>query len=283
MNQQKIIDGVNAMSGVFKLYCAVGNNAAWMACLDAHDKIKQHRNYRHRVKQLFKLTLEEFHAYERNLLHATRNRMFHLGDLQPEARKKYGNITDRDYYEMWVGVGATAYQKTRPMITSLQNKYRLSLISHGIAQPDIMAWAIAGQACLELACEIYKGAVDVAAEQHGVPRKVSNEVFGGLNLRKVADSWRMARIALDPAADAWEVEGIEKRNIDLGMEQLQDTWLNPHIVNGSVAETTEDYEEIFRTKGEMKKVLKYIAEVDRNATEQEREESERRILERRTI
>lgn len=271
------------MSGVFKLYCAVGNNAAWMACLDAHDRIKQHRNYRHRVKQLFQRTLEDFHAYERTLLHSSRNRMFHVADLEPAARKKYGDISDREYYDMWVGVGCTVYQKTRPLITSLWNKYRLSLIAHGIAQPDIVAWAITGQACLELACTIFESATDVACNQHGVPHSVSNEVFGAFNLRKVADAWRMARIALDPVADSYEVEGMEKRNIDLGMDQLQDAWMNPRIVNGSTAETITDYEDIFRTKGEMKKVLKYIAEVDQNAKEQEEEERIKRIYEQRTI
>jgi hypothetical protein len=45
--------------------------------------------------------------------------MFHLDDLEPSVRRKYGDITDREYYDFWASTGSQAYQQSKPLITSL--------------------------------------------------------------------------------------------------------------------------------------------------------------------
>jgi succinate dehydrogenase/fumarate reductase flavoprotein subunit len=47
----------------------------------------------------------------------------------------------------------------------------------------------------------------------------------------------------------------------MGIIQLAETWVNPDYIYESVSETLPEYEEIFRTKGEMKKALRNIEEV----------------------
>jgi hypothetical protein len=44
------------------------------------------------------------------------------------------------------------------------------------------------------------------------------------------------------------------------LEQLCDAWVAPTLLYDSTFENVEDYEEIFRTKGEQKKSLREIAE-----------------------
>jgi succinate dehydrogenase/fumarate reductase flavoprotein subunit len=59
----------------------------------------------------------------------------------------------------------------------------------------------------------------------------------------------------------YELEDVETRNINHGIIQLAETWANPDYMYDSVSESLPDFEEIFRTKGEMKKALRNIEEV----------------------
>ena len=68
-------------AGVVKLICGVANNAAWLVVLDAYDQARRCQRYRHEVKRAFKMAIEAWHDYERRLVHATENRMFHMADM----------------------------------------------------------------------------------------------------------------------------------------------------------------------------------------------------------
>ena len=96
-------------AAVVKLICGVANNAAWMVVLDAHDHAKRCRGYRHGVKHQFKAAIQALKDYERRLLYAEENRMFHLADMSEKVRKKYGDISDREYYDFWASMGGAAY------------------------------------------------------------------------------------------------------------------------------------------------------------------------------
>ncbi len=131
MTEQELIDVLCQAAGYAKLVCGVGNNAAHMAMLDGYDHARRCKAYRHEIKRAFKMAIDEWHTYEKHLLHEQQFRMFHVADMPEEVRRKYGDITDREYYDYWSATGCTAYEKTRPLLTSLQNKYRKSLVRHG--------------------------------------------------------------------------------------------------------------------------------------------------------
>ena len=57
-------------------------------------------------------------------------------------------------------------------------------------------------------------------------------------------------------------------NIQNGLMQLTETWSNPQLMYDSMSSGVEDYDDIFRTKGYMKKALRNLAE-HRNATLEE--------------
>lgn len=118
-------------SGVVKVVTGVGNSAAHLIMLNSLAELKKTKLYRHQAKRAFKLALDEMDAYKRNLLHPTTGvRYFHLDDLQPKERARFASdATDADYFDYWTNPGAVAYEKTKPFITSLWNKYRLSLLA----------------------------------------------------------------------------------------------------------------------------------------------------------
>lgn len=250
-------------SGFVKAYVGIVNNASWLVCLQAHDQIKKHRNYRHEVKKAYQQAVSEYHAYESRLIYAKVNRFFHVPDLAPETRKRFRpDVSDREYYDFWVSIGAQAYEKTLPLVTSLWNKYRVSLIGHNIQQPDIMAWALTGTAALSMADKTFEAMLTTLLEDYQLPKELSRQVFTDFSMRKVHDAWKKACLMTDPASSDYKLNSTEERNIIMGLDQLKDAWLDSHLLSQSVIETVSDYDEIFRSKDTHKKVLQNVSEDD---------------------
>lgn len=247
-----------AAAGLIKFVCGVANNAAWLVALEALDHARRCRDYRGNVKYRFNQSVAAYHDYESNLIHNKNNRMFCLADMTPDIRKKYGNITDREYYDFWTATGAQAYTKTKPMITSLWNKYRLSLQSHNVKESEHLAWVMTATAALELAVNLYKRAIKDIVEQYKLPRHLVEYVFSQFSLEPVRKRWNDAMLSLSPHVD-YTISGMEERNIVHGLEQLQEAWTDTSVLYDSASETVAEYEEVFRTPGEQKKVMREIA------------------------
>ena len=251
-------------ASVVKLACGVCNNATYYIMTDAHDKIKNHPAYKHRVKQAYKRALAAWGEYERRLIYPAGVRFFHLDDMTPTVRKKYGNITDRQYYEFWAGIGGAAYTRTRKWITSLQNKYRLSLANHGVPHSAELAWVLTATAALELYNDIYTAAVRECAKQYGLPLTLLQDIFRPFSLRKVSELWQEAMVMTEPMK--FKLTSLEDRNIEQGLRQLNEAWANPDTMYNATRFVAEDYTEVFRTKGEQRKAIGEINRIQQATT-----------------
>ena len=252
-----------------KLVTGVANNAAILVMLDAHDKVKQHPRYRHAVKRAFRDALEARHAYERQLLYTDTNRFFHVADMTADSRKIYGaDLTDQQYFEFWQSLAGPVYTKSRPFITSLWNKYRLSLINHGIAYPDLLAWPMVATACLRLAEKIFRNILEQIIADYELPRLLVGRIFHDFSLETVCYAWQKAMILLDDTR--YELDETENKNISVGIQQIIEIWANPANYYDSTTATIQDFEEIFRTRGEMKKALRNVSEVREAVAEEMR-------------
>lgn len=261
MSMEAFANSVSYAAAYVKTIVGIGNNAAWAATLEALDHLRQHPNFRHMVKREFNFSIVEFKAYEQRLINATNNRLFHVTDMAPEYRKRYGDISDREYYEYWAASGTTAYYREHQWVTSLWNKFRLSLIDHHVPNEDIVAWGMTADACLKTALSIYENSLLVAERENGVPMTVLRTIFGSLSIASVERRWDRAMMMLEPLTAGYELTPTEQKNIQNGVDQLSDAWSSCATLRQSLAETTEAYEEVFRTKGEMKKALRVIGEI----------------------
>lgn len=254
---------VATASGFIKTMTGIANNAAWQCCLDALDRLRLHPSYasRQNVRYAFITAMEEFRRYERNLLYAEKNRLFHVADLHESTRKKYGNISDKEYYEYWCATGATAYTQKKEWIANLVNKYLISFTQHGIPHAEIIAWGITAEAMLTLAVCLYRNNLQVSADQYGIPLTLLQDIFQGLNMERVRKRWSEAMQAIEPATKGYELSDGEQRNIQMGLDQLQEHYTSIATMTDAMQETTEAYDDIFRTKGEQKKMLRMIAEI----------------------
>lgn len=252
-------------AALVKTTVGVGNNATWMACLDSFDHIRRHPSYRHKVKAAYKKCFDALKAYERKLVYADTFRFFHLEDMAPTVRKIYGDITDREYYDFWAAFGYSAYHDNRQFYTCLVNKLRLAYIGNGWPHPDILAWSQAAALCLDAAGEIYASAIRRCTEAEewkhlGVTRKGWEELFSSFNLQHVARLWREAHRLL-AGQKQFRLDPVEKRNIEIAYRQLMEKWLDEETIFSSRIKVAEDYAEVFRTKGELKKVQREFAEM----------------------
>ena len=68
-------------------------------------------------------------------------------------------------------------------------------------------------------------------------------------------------MALEPAIEPIKLDSTEEKNIDMGLRQLMEAWLEPELLYSSTSETVQEYDDILATKGFQKKVLREIAEV----------------------
>lgn len=259
MTKEELFNALCQAAGYVKLVCGVGNNAAHMAMLDGYDHARRCKAYRHEVKRAFKQAIEEWHVYERRLLHEKTFRMFCVADMPENVRRKYGDISDRQYYDYWTGTGCAAYERTRPLLTSLQNKYKKSLVRHGYEDADHVAWVMVGMACLELACAMYERTIADCPENYDVPLKPARLVFGQLSLLNVKEKWNKALTMLT-AGYEHPLDKDEERDITLGLDQLTETWVDSSLHFQSAMDTAEDYGEVFRTKGMQKKIIRECAE-----------------------
>lgn len=260
-SQEELAERVGKGAAIIKTMVGIGNNAAWSCCLETIDHLRKHPNYRHRVKHGFMVAMDGFKTYERRLIHASENRLFCVNDLTPEYRKKYGDITDRMYYDFWASTGATAYSQKRVWVTNLWNKFRLSLIAHKIPNVEVVAWGMTADACLKLAVCIYENSIKTCVIDYDVPKLLLEAIFGQLNIAVIEKRWDDALVLLEPLTATYDLTELEQKNIQLGLDQLQDEWTSVATLTGSLTESIEAYDEIFRTKGEQKKALRQVAEM----------------------
>ena len=267
MVYEEIVKAVSNAAAIFKLVCGVGNNAAWLAMMDGYDHAKRCKAFRrsckggHMVGWYFKKAVNDFKDYERRLLTASENRMFHVADMTEDVRRKYGDISDAEYYEFWKGVGGVAYAKTQPHITSLWNKYRVSLVKHDVKDAEHVAWVMTAQAAIDLSLAMYESAMKECEKGMNLPRQLLDGIFGQFSLKTVSNEWMRALMLLAPETDDYQLDSTEERNIDLGLQQLMEAWLDPELLYSSASGAVDEYEEIFATNGFVKKVQREIAEV----------------------
>lgn len=263
---------VGATTNLVKTTVGIANNAAWMACLDAMDQIRKHPDYRRQVKggttpaREFRRCFGLLKQYERGLKYSVDYPWFCVADMSPEERKAYGpDFTDADLYEYWSSFGFTAYSKTKPFFTSLVNKIRLAYLHHGDPQPDIMGWAVAAQCALDIAARIWDSAIRACVTmehdylRRGIPKSRWERTYRDFCLRSVADFWEKCVDTLNPNA-TFTVPQTDQENIYAGYLQLEQQWMDTDTIYGSRIQTAEDFADIFRTNGEMKKQMRQFAE-----------------------
>lgn len=252
-------ESMAALASHAKLVFGCCNNCAAIMLFDGHDVAKQLPQYRQGVKKAFKAALQEFKEYEQRLLYASNMRMFHVDDMPASVRKSYGEMSDRQFFEFWQGIGSSTYEKARPFIGSLQNKYRLSMEKHGMRDASRSAALITTLAGLRITEQIFDIFVEEAAKGNKLPPEFVRHVFIRFSMKRIGDAWENACRMLKIIPE-YDLDDSETKNIQFGLDALCDIMSDTDGVIDSLKVAVDDYRELFRTDGERKKALRNISE-----------------------
>ena len=165
----------------------------------------------------------------------------------------------------WASIGGPAYTKTKPLITSLWNKHRLSLEQHGVPDAEHIAWLLTASTAMQIATYLLDTTIKRVAADHHLPIKIANDMFRQFSVEPMLKAWGRALLLLEPME--YKLEPLEDRNIQMGIDQLAEAWTEPSLLYDSVLVSCEDYDEVFRTKGFQKKAIREIAEVKQSIYE----------------
>jgi hypothetical protein len=282
-------------SGFVKMMCGVSVNCAVTIAKDALDKIADvraaseykekpwhpHPNYTNcYVKSLFNKYEKEKRNYYSNLLLPSTGevRFFDLKDMPEEARRKYKEMTNREYFEFWKSTGAHAYLKSQPLIGSLHNKFRLSLLNHGVPYPELVAWGLVGASVLELAQETWQRtmrSVQEACDNLLILQDIER-IYRAFSPQRMSLAWQKALKELSPEADNYKLNDQETRNIALGLDQLRELWISTDLPFDATIAAVDDYsDDIFATRGHAKKAMRQLAEMRQDAAHELEEQLEK--------
>ena len=255
---QNVRDAYNDTIGYFKEVMAICNNAAWCISLDAYDELKKLPNWKKKVKggktvaECFKRVFKEFHNYESGLVYDTKYGLFDINSFPDEAKRKYGDhVTNRDLYDQWASIGATTYDRMRPLVTALQNKFRIGLEHVGYKKNvEIIAWALTTYNCIKAAVDIYAATVRAAAIACRLSEDKLYMAFKMFSLEDVMKLWGDACDAAFPGVSVKKFSDFDKRNMSMTLEQIGRSWSEGSQIFGdmkrNIIQTGGD---IFRTKG----------------------------------
>ena len=266
---EKVLEVYNDTVGFVKEMMGICNNAAWLISLDAYDELKKLHNWKSKVKggrtvaEGFKRVFDEYHRYERALIYDTKYGLFDVNNFTEDARRKYGeHVTNRDCYDYWASTGATTYARMRPLVTSLQNKFRLSLEHAGInKETDIKAWGLTAYNCINMAVSIYGETVRVASDMLRINPSKLSIAFGMFSLQNVMKLWGDACEDAFPDASFAKFSELDKKNVYIGLTQIGESWSEGKQIFGDMKRATiETGEDVFRTKGFMLKEAEKIQE-----------------------
>lgn len=275
-NYQQLCKAAAGAASMVKLVTGICNNATFLVMAEAMERLAAHPLYRGRVKHLFTDAIKEWKRYEGNLLYATTNRFFHLDDLDEVTRAKFADITDREYFEFWQGCGGRAYMKTRPLITSLANKFKLSFERDGYQQAGTLSWVMTAAVCLHMSVKMWQMSIETASESVGLPKDLLQRLFVSLSVQRPKEAWDFALQALEPRIKGDICDN--ERNIALGITQLYDAWSSGDGLFGSAAEAIGDYSEVFSGKKTMKQIKREMFDMKHDVESQVEEQNRERII-----
>lgn len=111
------------------------------------------------------------------------------------------------------------------------------------------------------AIALYEHAVKDCTVGHGLPEKILRHFFHVFDLTPVSTRWERALHLTDPKVDEYDLDEVESRDIQNGLNDLRDRWVNPQTLFGSTIDNIEDYDEMFSTRGHQKKSARTMAEL----------------------
>lgn len=254
LNQRQLCD----IAAFVKQSAGVWNNVAQAEMFESYHAVRATPLFKHQVKKAFNDAMNAYAAYEKRLLNPTWLRFFCVKDMPPEVRKKYGDISDRDYYEFWQNLGWSVREQHKSFITALENKFFLALDNHNVKYARVCASCLVSERLLMIATQNHKGLITDSLRALGYRSDLVERMCQDFYMKDILDKWSKACSMILPKNGV--LTEIELRNINNGIDDLQKILGSTDNMFDGLKKSIADYEDVFRTKGECKKALREAVE-----------------------
>ncbi|MBQ0074568.1 MAG: hypothetical protein KBT34_10275 [Prevotella sp.] len=267
----EVVEALGHCGSVIKHVCGIAYAMSYYTMLDAIDYIKKDGLYKQTVKQKVNDVMKERENYISRLKSPAPGEaeFFNLKYLQPEARRRYrADLTNEEYFQTWLDMGASSYKGYKPMIDALQHKYFKSLSERGVKHAKAIAWCITTEVTLEIAVEAYNTLLKELRDGRGLPIDIINMEFAPFCLINVHEKWCEALKQIYPSIEEYEKSVHGDRNITMGINDLKEAFSKEISTTNAIRESVEDNADIFATKGFFKKEMTKIAETEQELINQ---------------
>lgn len=258
LKMKMLDDRILAVSGHIKMLYGCVNNLVLFEAYEAIGRVRQSPRYNKQVRHEFLKVIKDIKDYNRNLLYGQRE-WFSLKKMPENTRKLYGDITDSDYYDYWTSLGGETAMLCKDELNVLLNKFTISMKNHQIQDHELMARMMLVMSLFDCAEAVDKRIVREFKEAARVDWTIAQTVWKDFSLSRIKKSWERALYSLSVKGQKWELTEIEERNITMTVDQLCDKFNAAETYFQATLNNTEDYDDIFRTKGTHKKALREIA------------------------
>lgn len=268
LNKESVFDKAISVLQILMDMAGSFNNAAWFCCLDALDKMKELPQWKRRVdgkntlEWKFKRAVKAYGEYERTLIWGNRYNTFSVDYMKESARNLYKKkLTNRELYDIWASIGGETYTRTMPLVTALQDQFRLAFLSIGADESEAvpLAWGMCASDCLDIAVQSYKAVINAGCKIYGLPQQKVLSCFSMFSLKSVAQCWDEALKSVPSDSSPVKDSDMDFKNIEQAKRQLTDAWTNPKYIYEDMRRSIEHCgEDVFKDKESIKKVLEGI-------------------------
>lgn len=253
-------------SGEMKMIFGCVNNMVLLHMAEVIYMVRTSPRYNQEVRHEFLRVIKDIKDYNRNLLYGSRE-WFSVKKMPENTRRIYGDITDSEYYDYWASLGGPTLTRCKDEINVLQNKFKLSMESHNISDVKLMSNLMVVQSLLNAAEAVYGTTINSFIQTYSdylkkyhIDRMMVNTIWRDFSLSRIAKSWERAMLTLSIKGEKWQITEDEERNITLTIDQLCEKLNDAATYYQATMQTTEDFAEVFKSKGMQKKALREIAQ-----------------------
>lgn len=239
------------MTSQFKLEIGIFFVYLRFISLDAIDKVKEGKAFRHGVKYNLNKFLVELDRLRTMLIYPPENcvRMFHLEDMPRSTRMMYRqDLTDKEYFEFWENQGMVAFNETHKHLYALQWRYEKALKDKGARKAKVLAWLATACSMVEMYNVSYETLLDRFHKMFGYPKSSLRSVYGGFDLNRAREAWYGCIELFEPNADSVLASCLREHNVELGLQQLSEVLLNCEKQLDFTRMNIEENREVFSSK-----------------------------------
>lgn len=270
-DSEQVVKAIAHCGQNVKFVCGIANAMAYYTMLDAIDAIKREGLYKQNTKRKFNEVMEQHRKYESQLLNPSPDGSdyFNLSYFPEERRRRYRkDLTNEEYFQIWLDMGASSYKGYKPMIDVLCHKYYKSLTAHNVKHAKMVAWSITAEVTLEIAVEAFSTLMKELSTMYGIPAKFLRWEFAPFSLQNIQEAWCEALRQLYPLVGDYQLTALEDSNITIGINQLKEYFAEQITSTDALREAIEDNSDIFTTKGFFKKEIRELHETEQRLIEQ---------------